>query len=263
MRIIPASKLKKHIPNLLTCLNLFCGCIAVVLVFRNHLQWAAYLVFAAAFFDLLDGMIARMLRVTSAIGKELDSLADMISFGFVPGAILFKMMQLNVDSISSNQNLNTFIQFLPFIVTIFSALRLAKFNIDTRQTDSFIGLPTPANTLLIVSFPLILMHDSFNLSGILLNPWFILGITVLQSFLLVSELPLIALKFKNFSWKENSYQYLLVIAAGLLLLLLKFTAIPIIIFLYVFLSLIKNSRKESGIKSQEPRARSRESGVKS
>src|SRR4029079_3205549 len=121
----------------------------------------------------------------------------------------FKMMQLNIDTVSNNESLNTFIQFLPFVVTIFSALRLAKFNIDTRQKDSFIGLPTPANTLLIVSFPLILAHDKFNLSGLLLNPWFILGISVLQSFLLVSELPLIALKFKNFSWKENSYQYIL------------------------------------------------------
>ena len=205
------------------------------------MEWAAYLVFAAAFFDVLDGMIARMLNASSPIGKELDSLADMVSFGFVPGAILFKMMQLNIDTISPNESLNTFIQFVPFIVTIFSALRLAKFNIDTRQKDSFIGLPTPANTLLIVSFPLILAHDDFNLSGILLSPWFILAITVLQSFLLVSELPLIALKFKNFSWKENSYQYLLIISAAILLIVIKFAAIPVIIFLYILLSVFKNS----------------------
>jgi CDP-diacylglycerol--serine O-phosphatidyltransferase len=233
--------LKKHLPNFLTCLNLFCGCIAVVLVFRNHLVWAAYIVFIAAFFDLLDGMVARMLKVSSPIGKELDSLADMVTFGLVPGAILFKMMQLNIDSVSSNQNLNTFIQFLPFLVTIFSALRLAKFNIDTRQTESFLGLPTPANTLLIVSLPLILVHDTFNLSDLLMNPWFILGLTVLQSFLLVSELPLIALKFKNLSWKENSYQYILIVTSAVLLLVMQFTAIPLIIFLYVFLSLLKSS----------------------
>jgi len=203
------------------------------------LEWAAYLVFAAAFFDLLDGMVARMLNVASPIGKELDSLADVISFGFVPGAILFKMMQLNIDSVSSNEIICTFVQFLPFVVTIFSALRLAKFNIDTRQTDSFIGLPTPANTLLIVSFPLILGNDRFNLAGILLNPWFILGVTGLQSILLVSELPLIALKFKNLSWKNNSYQYVLVIASAILLVVLQFAAIPVMIILYVFLSLLK------------------------
>jgi CDP-diacylglycerol--serine O-phosphatidyltransferase len=213
------------------------------------------MVFAAAFFDLLDGMFARMLKVASPIGKELDSLADMVSFGFVPGAILFKMMQLNINSVSSDQELVwlfihtsetlkpflLFIQFLPFIVTIFSALRLAKFNIDSRQTDSFLGLPTPANTLLIISFPLIIAHDDFNLSRMLLSPSFILGITALQSILLVSELPLIALKFKNFSWKENSYQYILVIASAIFLLTFQFAAIPLIIFLYVLLSLLKSS----------------------
>jgi len=219
--------------------------VALVLVFRNHLEWAAYLVFIAAFFDLLDGMVARMLHVSSPIGKELDSLADVVSFGLVPGAILFKMMQLNVDTLSSNESMNSFFQFLPFTVTIFSALRLAKFNIDTRQTDSFLGLPTPANTLLIVSFPLILMNDKFNLSGLILNPWFILVITALQSALLVSEIPLIALKFKNLSWKDNSYQYILVIAAAILLIMIQFAAIPVIIFLYVLLSLLKKSISKS------------------
>ena len=218
-------------------------------MFRNHLEWAAYFVFIAAFFDLMDGMIARMLRVSSPIGKELDSLADMVTFGLVPGAILFKMMQLNVDTLSSNESLNNSLQFLPFLVTIFSALRLAKFNIDTRQTDSFLGLPTPANTLLIVSFPLILMNDDFNLSNLLLNPWFILGITVLQSWLLVSELPLIALKFKNLSWKDNSYQYILVVASAILLIAIQFAAIPLIIFLYVFLSLLKKSISKSLMKA--------------
>jgi CDP-diacylglycerol--serine O-phosphatidyltransferase len=207
--------------------------------------WAAYLIFIAAVFDLLDGMIARMFHVTSPIGKQLDSLADMVTFGFVPAAVLFKMMQLNAGEISSSPYLNKFIQFLPFIVTIFSALRLAKFNIDTRQTDSFIGLPTPANTLLIVSFPLIIANDRFNLSGLLLNPWFIVGIAILQSVLLISELPLIALKFKNLSWKDNSYQYILLIASAVLFFLIQFTAIPLIIILYLLLSLLKISFSKS------------------
>ena len=240
--------MKKHIPNFLTCLNLVCGCLAVVQIFRNHLEWSAYLVLAAAFFDLLDGMIARMLNVSSPIGKELDSLADMISFGFVPGAILFKMMQLNIDSISAYENVNSFVQFLPFVVTVFSALRLAKFNIDTRQSNSFLGLPTPANTILIISFPLIIAHDTFNLSNLLLNPWFIIGITILQSALLVSEIPLIALKFKNFSWKDNSYQYILILASAILLIAIQFAAIPVIVFVYILLSLLK---REPRTKNQE------------
>jgi CDP-diacylglycerol--serine O-phosphatidyltransferase len=210
------------------------------MIFRNHLEWAAYLVFIAAVFDLFDGMAARMLKVSSPIGKELDSLADVVSFGFVPGAILFKLLQVNVASISDNDMLMRGIQFVPFIVTIFSALRLAKFNLDTRQSDSFIGVPTPANTLLIVSLPLILENDSFGLTNFILNPYFLLGTSLVMSYLLVAELPLIALKFKNFKWKDNSYQFLLIIASAILLATLKFVALPLIIFLYVLLSLIKN-----------------------
>lgn len=237
--------MKKQIPNFLTCLNLFCGCIAVVMIFRNHLEWAAYLVFIAALFDLFDGMAARMLNVSSPMGKELDSLADVISFGLVPGAILFKLLQVNVGMVSGSEMLSRGLQFFPFVVTAFSALRLAKFNLDTRQSDSFIGLPTPANTLLIVSLPLILGNDQFGLSGIILNPYFLLTLSLVQSYFLVAEIPLIALKFKNFTWKDNSYQFILIIASAILLVVLQFAALPLIIFLYVFLSLVKNMTKIS------------------
>ena len=226
-------------------MNLLSGCIAVVMIFRGHLTWAAYLVLVAALFDLLDGMAARMLNVSSPIGKELDSLADMISFGLVPGAMLFRMLMENVHAVSANENVVRLIQFFPFVVTIFSALRLAKFNIDTRQSDSFIGLPTPANTLLIISFPLMLANDEYGLRNFLLNPYFILLITVLQSYLLVSPLPLIALKFKDMKWQNNSYQYVLVILSAALLVILKFAAIPVIIFLYILLSLIKYIRRSA------------------
>ncbi|CAN5665898.1 CDP-alcohol phosphatidyltransferase family protein [soil metagenome] len=237
--------MKKHIPNFLTCLNLFCGCVATVLIFRNHLEWAGYLVILAAIFDLFDGMAARILKVSSPIGKELDSLADLISFGFVPGAMLFKLLQVNVDTISDNEMMTKAIQFLPFILTVFSAIRLAKFNLDTRQTDSFIGLPTPASTLFVIALPLILSNDNFGLSRVILNPYFILGISSMMSFLLVAELPLIALKFKTLSWKENSYQFILIIASAILLVVLKFAALPVIIVLYVLLSFIKNRGKET------------------
>ena len=232
--------MKRQIPNFLTCLNLFCGCAAVVMIFRNHLEWAAYLVLAAAVFDLFDGMAARMLNVSSPIGKELDSLADVISFGLVPGAVLFKLLQVNISDVSENDMVLKIMQFVPFIVTVFSAIRLARFNTDARQTDSFIGLPTPANTLLVVSLPLILAHDEFGLGAFLLNPYLIIGLSVVLSGMLVAELPLMALKFKNFSWKDNRYQFLLIFASAALILTLKFAALPLIIFLYVFLSLIGN-----------------------
>jgi len=198
------------------------------------------MIFLAAAFDLFDGLAARMLGVSSPIGKELDSLADVVSFGFVPGAILFKLLQANVGSVSENEMVVRIIQFVPFIVTVFSAIRLAKFNIDTRQTDSFLGLPTPANTLLIISFPLILADDEFGLAKILLNPYFILGISVLMSFLLVSKIPLFALKFKNFYWRDNSYQFILVITSAILFIAIKFAALPLIVFLYVLLSVAKS-----------------------
>ena len=203
--------------------------------------WAAYVVIIAALFDLFDGMAARILNVSSPVGKELDSLADVVSFGFVPGAILFKLLQINLTAISDNEMITRGIQFLPFTVTLFSAVRLAKFNLDMRQSEYFIGLPTPANTLLIISLPLILDDDKFGLRFIILNPYFLLALSGVMSFLLVAELPLLALKFKNFTWKDNSYQFILILASVILLLILKFASLPLIIFLYVLLSLIKNS----------------------
>ncbi len=186
--------MKIHLPNVLTSCNLFCGCIASVFVFRNHLDLAAYFVFLAAFFDLLDGMAARKVLSNPAFGKELDSLADVISFGFVPGAVLFSLLQnSDLESYVQSGFLLLIIQFFPFVITVFSALRLAKFNIDSRQSNSFIGLPTPANALFIVSLPLILLHQPGKFDYIILNPYVILSITILFSFLLVSEFPLFSM----------------------------------------------------------------------
>jgi len=243
--------LKKHIPNLFSCLNLFCGCIATTLIIANatfpfgnddftDLKPAAYIVFLAAFFDLLDGLSARLFNVSSPIGKQLDSLADVITFGLVPGAVMALLLNRCHTKLFENYFLTNAFFFFPFIITIFSALRLAKFNIDTRQTDSFIGLPTPANTLLIISLPLILAHDEYNLKNIILNPYFIIGLSILQSYLLVSELPLLALKFKSLSWNNNRYQYTLLIISIVLLIALKFLAIPLIILFYILLSILKN-----------------------
>ena len=242
--------MKKNIPNIFTCLNLFSGCIAVVMIFRdqlevasNRLVMAAYLVIVAVVFDYLDGFMARKLNVHSPIGKDLDSLADVITFGLVPGAIMYRLLQLSDPSlIYANGNFLRIFQFFPFIITVFSALRLAKFNVDKRQSESFIGLPTPANTLIIIAFPLILQHDHFHLTGLILNPYFNVISCVVLSYLLIAEIPLFALKFKTFAWKKNRYQYVLLGSSLFLFLIFKFVSIPLIILLYIFLSIISNIR---------------------
>ncbi len=240
--------LKKHIPNFLTCLNLFCGCIATVMIAKNdldHLEWAAFLVFAASIFDFLDGFAARMLKIHSPIGKDLDSLADVVTFGLVPGAILFRLLQMSDPSIMNmDASVHRFFQFFPFIITIFSALRLARFNNDTRQSESFIGLPVPANTLFIVSLPLIIQHDNFHLSSLILNPYFIVILSVTLSFLMVSELPLFSLKFKSFDWKKNKYQFILLGSSVIFIFVFFYAGIPLIILLYLLLSFIKNLTKQ-------------------
>lgn len=229
--------MKKHIPNFITCLNLFTGCVAIYIAFQGNLVFAAYLVGIAAVFDFLDGMIARLLHAYSEIGKQLDSLADMVSFGVLPGVIMFQLMRKSAmaDPNTSLYEAEIF-PFLAFIIIIFSALRLAKFNIDTRQTTLFIGLPTPANTLFVASLPLILASDQFNLGQYFMNQYVLLGLTLLLSYLLVAEIPLFALKFKNLAWKDNATRFIFLLIAIPLLFLLKFAAVPVIIVLYVLLS---------------------------
>ncbi|WP_066838320.1 CDP-diacylglycerol--serine O-phosphatidyltransferase [Rufibacter ruber] len=234
--------MKKHLPNLITCLNLFCGCLAVYFIFQQKLTIAAYLVALAVAFDFWDGMIARLLHVHSEIGKQLDSLADMVSFGVVPGAMMLQLLKMSLaENTSFGAGAEEWLPFAGFILTIFSALRLAKFNLDTRQTSSFIGVPTPTNTMLMVSFPLILANDTYGLSGIILNPFFLLGITLLFSYLLISEVPLFALKFKNFKWQDNQKQFIFLGLAIVLLSWLNFTAVPLLVAFYVLISLIKPS----------------------
>lgn len=234
--------MKKSIPNTITCLNLFTGCVAIFAAFQDSLEFAALLVYVAAIFDFLDGMIARLLHAYSEIGKQLDSLADMVSFGVLPGVIMFMLMQKAIrSSETASLEMMELFPFFAFIMIIFSALRLAKFNIDSRQTSSFIGVPTPANTLLISSLPLILDNDVFGLKPFILNPVFLGALTIVMSLLLVAEIPLFALKFKNLTWKDNSVRFIFLLMALPLLFLLKFAAIPIIILLYILLSLIKPS----------------------
>lgn len=231
--------IKKHIPNFITCLNLLSGCIGITEAFKGNLVNAAILIIAGAIFDFFDGFIARLVKASSPIGKDLDSLADVITFGLLPGVILFNLLL-------ANDNLPFGIKYIPLIVPVFSALRLAKFNNDPRQTGSFIGVPTPANALLIGSLPLILRFNSdLNLDSIIFNPYFIISLSVIMSLLLVSEIPLFALKFKTFSWKDNQIIYIFLLISLILLLLIKVAAIPLIVILYVILSVINSMLKKT------------------
>lgn len=239
--------MKKHIPNFVTLLNVLCGSIAVLFAVNGHMTATAFFVILGIFFDFFDGLLARKLKVQSALGLQLDSLADMITSGLVPGIVMFHLLSLTVDDFSLFEptdyltNFFSDIKWLPFLgllITLASAYRLATFNISTNQSDSFIGLPTPANTLLIISFPLIMEHQNNDMMNtIILNPWFLIGVTLLSSFLLNSKIKLIALKFKNWSFKDNAARYLLIILALILLIIFKFAGIPLIIILYVLMSL--------------------------
>ncbi|MBD2721430.1 CDP-alcohol phosphatidyltransferase family protein [Hymenobacter armeniacus] len=242
--------MKRHLPNAITCLNLLCGCLALTNIFAGRLETGAWFVAAAAAADFADGLVARALRVSSAIGKDLDSLADMVSFGVVPGAILFTLLgqaaQLADNGVTDGAASVGFWAYVPyvgFLVSIFSALRLAKFNNDTRQTTSFIGLPTPACTLVVASLPLILAYDQFGLREVVLNPLVLLGLAVLLSGLLVAELPLFALKFKNLRWADNRRRFLFLLLAAGLLLALRAAAVPLVVLLYVLLSVPKTAAR--------------------
>ncbi|MGI4883757.1 MAG: CDP-alcohol phosphatidyltransferase family protein [Janthinobacterium lividum] len=238
--------MKKHLPNALTCLNLLCGCVALTFIFTpglHNLVVGAYFVGLAAVADFFDGLVARALRVSSPIGKDLDSLADMVSFGVVPGAILYMLWYESFALGNPGAHVLVgaleYFPYTAFVITIFSALRLAKFNNDTRQTNSFIGLPTPACTLVVASLPLILAAQTSTpstLTALILNPWVLLGLTVLLSGLLVAELPLFALKFKTFGLVGNRQRYLFLLLAAALGLGLHAAAVPLVVLLYVGLS---------------------------
>ena len=237
--------MKRNLPNAVTCLNLLFGCLALSQIFAGDLETGAWFVAAAAVADFADGLLARALRVSSAIGKDLDSLADMVSFGVVPGAMLFMLLSQYVAFADYAGPISwwKWLPYVGFLVTIFSALRLAKFNNDTRQTTSFIGLPTPACTLVVASLPLILAYDRFGVKSVILNPLVLVGLTVLLSGLLVAELPLFALKFKNLRWADNRRRFLFALLAAGLLLALQATAVPLIVLAYVLFSVPKTATR--------------------
>lgn len=225
MRPDKIKMIARHVPNFLTCCNLVCGCIGVVFVVNGNLNAAAYFVWVACVLDFFDGFAARMLKVSSPIGRELDSLADMVSFGLLPAMVMYRMLL--------ESNTHAYLPYFAFSIAVFSALRLAIFNLDETQSDSFKGLPTPANALFITSLPLL----TGNIALALFEPWILCVIVVVSSYLLVSGIPLFALKFKNFTWNENKIRFTFLVLSVILLALLKITAIPVIILLYIALSL--------------------------
>jgi CDP-diacylglycerol--serine O-phosphatidyltransferase len=213
----------------MTCGNLLCGCIGLVMALRGHLETASWLIFLAAVLDFGDGFVARLVKVSGPFGKELDSLADVVTFGVLPATIVFQLAWF--------QGLGV-ISYGAFLIAVLAALRLANFNIDTRQSESFIGLPVPANTLVIAAFPLMERYQP-QFDAIWKND-IALGMMIAFSFMMVSEVPLFALKFKSFGWTENRVKFSFLIASLLLLLFLQFAAIPLIILLYIIVSLIFN-----------------------
>lgn len=224
-------RMKKHIPNTLTCLNLFSGCIGVLFALKGEYLNVFYCVLASGVFDFFDGMVARALHVKSLIGKELDSLADMVSFGFLPGVVMYTLLQQATD--------DTYLPYLAFLIPVFSALRLAKFNIDERQTTDFIGVNTPMNTFFIISLPFI----AETYPDIILQTPVLLVITVVTSLLLVSEIKLFSMKLSSLAWADNKYKYLFLVLSVLLLVLLKFIALPLILLAYILFSFLHFSQE--------------------
>jgi len=243
-------KIKKHIPNLLTLGNLFCGTIATIFAVESNFTGAALFVVIGILFDFLDGFVARLLKVSGDLGTQLDSLADMVTSGVVPGIVMFKLLSNNTNFGSFVENTETMvwvgakfssIQFIGLLLTLGACYRLAKFNLDTRQTDSFIGLPTPAMCLFVISLPLIQEYSEIEfVQNLISNNYFLIGVTLVLTYLMNAELPLFSLKFKDSSFKKNWIIYLFLLISLTLILLINYLSIPIIITLYIVLSIFKN-----------------------
>jgi CDP-diacylglycerol--serine O-phosphatidyltransferase len=227
--------IKAQIPNLFTMLNLFCGCVALVMAADYKFDFAFYFVCLGIFFDFFDGFFARKFGVAGPLGVQLDSLADIVTSGVVPGFVMLCLL--------SNKNYSTFnyLPYLGFVITLGACYRLAKFNIDERQSDSFIGLPTPANALFITSMPLIIVNFSNTIvAEYLSNNWVLLTITFLSTFIMNAEIPLFSLKIKDFSFAKYKLQIFFLAISVLMLIFLQILAVPLIIIIYVLLSVINN-----------------------
>ena len=238
---------KKHIPNIFTLGNLLCGTLASVFAVGGYFEMTALFVVLGIFLDFFDGFFARIFNVSGELGKQLDSLADMVTSGVVPGIVLFILLGNNQQipyEINTEFKVSMGLPLIGLLVTLSACYRLAKFNLDTRQSESFIGLPTPAMSLFIISLPLVQMHSDIDfVKDLIGNNYFLIGITILFSFLMNSEFYLFSLKFKNYGIRENLFKYTLILLSIILLVTIEYLAVPVIIMCYVILSMLKNMKK--------------------
>jgi CDP-diacylglycerol--serine O-phosphatidyltransferase len=223
-------QIKKHVPNTITLLNLFCGCIALVSIAKGDFYGGFILVCLGIFLDFFDGFFARLFKASSPLGLQLDSLADMVTSGVVPGYVMYSMFAMMTD--------NVYIPCIGFVITLGACFRLANFNIDERQTDSFIGLPTPANALFFLSLPLI--PKSMLVIELFTNLWFLIVISLLSAYIMNAEIPLFSLKIKKLNFKDNMLPMLFLFLSVLLLLFFQFSGIPLVILMYILLSIVNN-----------------------
>lgn len=234
-------KIIKHIPNSITCCNLLSGCISIVLLCNGFVIASGIMIFIAAVFDFFDGFAARLLKAYSPLGAQLDSLCDVVSFGVAPSFIMYYYLNQVVTMEVGGINVAPFVAFF---LAVFAALRLAKFNIDDRQTTSFIGLPTPAMGIFVASLPFTLRHESLSfMSGLLTNPFFLLAIVVLFSFLMVSEIPFFSLKVKSLKFKENKHLYLVALFAIIKVAIFGLAAIPFVMLFYIIVAMFVKTNK--------------------
>lgn len=249
--------MRKQIPNIFTLLNLFFGCMAIVFALQTDsvfiylndefnssfnipekLTWAAICIIIAAFIDFLDGFVARLLKATSSMGKQLDSLSDVVSFGVAPGVIIYQLLRFSFAREENGLNVSVLWLMPAFIVSCAAAYRLAKFNLDESQAFLFKGMPVPAVGLLVASFPLILhFNAASNINGVLLNKWFLYAIILVLSWLMVSNIRMMALKFSDFTIKNNISKIVLLGIAILSAILLRWIAVPVVFIFYILLSL--------------------------
>lgn len=252
-----------NIPNMFTAANMMSGFLAILLALIGRIDLAPLAIFAGAIFDFLDGFLARKMGVAGPMGKQLDSLADMVTFGVAPGIIMLVIMSMNVQQfleggrhfeliafdfveyiyLLTSGEINYAVPFFALLIPFFSIFRLAKFNVDLRQTDRFIGLPTPANTLFFMTFPLVLAYGNVEYTetiATIFKPEFLATLCLVMSILLVAEIPLFALKFAHFKWKGNEIRCLFLLISAVLIPMFATWSIALIVFLYLILSLVEN-----------------------
>ena len=251
--------MKNQIPNLFTLLNLFFGCIAIVFALQTEsviiyindefsgssfnipekLSWAAIFIMIAAFIDFLDGFIARLMNATSLLGKQLDSLSDVVSFGVAPGVILYQLLRFSFAREENGLEVSVIWLLPAFMVSCAAAYRLAKFNLDETQSYHFTGVPVPAVGLLVASFPLIMHFNAaiFGIGNLLINKWFLYFLILFLSYLMLSKMPFMSMKFKDYSFKNNSLKVILAAVAIICAVFLHWIAVPLVFLCYIILSL--------------------------